>query len=261
MTTEPMAVSLAQRLSFTGNLAAPQGYYRSKLFIVPFTTNPLVSAAGPIFSLLERLCVSTSLPALSNIRENIEHELRAFHSRLSGKNYTEEFDALAHYLLSATIDELVGKSYLRVYNISPKFKAFTPFSYDTVGPEQRFFDIVAYIKERPHQYLDLLELAYYCLITGFEGIQHGKVDGRHNLDHLIEELFQLIQQNRVNKTHQLFKKSQVKLIINKKFSPWLTASFIALGILATSFALSFYFLENKAHSIQFGHAILDKMET
>ena len=55
-----------------------------------------------------------------------------------------------------------------------------------------FFGIVTYIKQRPNQYLDLLELAYYCLITGFEGEQHGKADGRQTLDNLIEELYQLI---------------------------------------------------------------------
>ena len=44
--------------------------------------------------------------------------------------------------------------------------------------QQRFFEIVDYMKERVNQYLDLLELAYYCLVSGFEGEHHLRADGR-----------------------------------------------------------------------------------
>ena len=59
-----------------------------------------------------------------------------------------------------------------------------------------------HLKEKTHQYLDVIELAYYCLITGFEGENHALADGQQTLGNLIEELHQLINQHRVYKPHQ-----------------------------------------------------------
>lgn len=55
---------VSSHLNKSGTMLVPQGYYRSKLFIAPFSTNALVAAAGPLLSLLERLCLSPSLPPL-----------------------------------------------------------------------------------------------------------------------------------------------------------------------------------------------------
>ena len=57
MAAERFSASFVSRLSLSNAQQMPQGYYRSKLFIAPFTTNPLVAAAGPLLSLLERLCL------------------------------------------------------------------------------------------------------------------------------------------------------------------------------------------------------------
>ncbi|VEG90780.1 type IVB secretion system protein IcmH/DotU [Legionella spiritensis] len=260
MAAEHFSVSLVSRLSLQGTQQMPQGYYRSKLFIVPFTTNPIVAAAGPLLSLLERLCVSTSLPPIRSIRENIEHELRAFHSRIHGKEYNEELEAIANYLLSATIDELLGKSYLRFDGKMAEFNSFTPASYDSVGPEERFFDIINYIKERPNQYLDLLELAYYCLISGFEGKQHGRANGRQILDDLIEELYQLIRQYRVNKSYRLFKEQKKTEAPSSNRKPILAICFLSLGLLIAGYWVSHAVIEHKAKTVQFGHHIVAKLD-
>ena len=248
------------QLSLPGTQRLPQGYYRSKLFIAPFTTNPLVAAAGPLLSLLERLFLTPSLPPITSIRDNIEHELRAFHSRLNSKAYTEELDAIAHYLLCATIDELLGKNYIRLYGKIAEFQAFTPSSHDDQGPQKRFFDIINYIKQKPNQYLDLLELAYYCLITGFEGEQHGRADGRQVLDNLIEELYQLIHQYRVNKTHRLFHEKKNVDSFPKNRKPLLAVSLIAVGVLALSYFTSFILLDKQAKTVQFGHIVTAKLD-
>lgn len=261
MAAEHFSAIFVSRLSLPGTQRMPQGYYRSKLFIAPFTTNPLVAAAGPLLSLLERLYLTPSLPPINSIRENIEHELRAFHSRLNGKAYTEELDAIAHYLLCATIDELLGKNYIRLYGKIAEFQAFTPSSaHDDKGPQRRFFDIINYIKQKPNQYLDLLELAYYCLIAGFEGEQHGRADGRQVLDDLIEELFQLIQQHRVNKSHRLFHEQKSVDTFPKNRKPLIAVSLIAAGVLALSYFTSFALLEKQAKTVQFGHTVTAKLD-
>ncbi len=108
MLAQSYSASLTSRFAIPDNQHISQGYYRSKLFINPSTTNPLVAAAGPLLSLLERLSISPTLPSLISMRNNIEHELNAFRCRLITEQYSEEFITIAYYLFTATIDELVG---------------------------------------------------------------------------------------------------------------------------------------------------------
>lgn len=256
MSAEPYSASLVSRFAVPGTHPVPQGYYRSKLFINSSTTNPLVAAAGPLFSLLERLSASPTLPPINNIRENIEHEVHAFHSRLAGQNYANEFVVIACYLLSATIDEILGKNYVRVQGKPAEFKAFTPSSLNELGPERRFFEILHFIKERTNQYLDLIELSYYCLIAGFEGEHHLRADGRQTLDNLIDELYQLIQQNRANKPNRLFKERTTTAPEPRDYRPLVYSTLIAIGVLLAIYFAGDALLEYKAKTLLFNNKSL-----
>lgn len=255
MTTLSYSSSLASRFAITNLPQQPEGYYRSKLFMNASSSNPLISAANPVFSLLERLGLSSSLPPIKKIRNNIEHELYAFQSRLTRKKYAEELIIIAHYLLCATIDELLGKNYLRLHGKPIEFVAFTPLSSDNQGPQRLFFDIVNHLKEKTHQYLDLIELAYYCLITGFEGEKHILSDGRQTLENLIEELHQLINLHRVHKPTQPLRE---KIMITSSATKTNHKPIAILAALTAVAILSmFYFstvsLEHKANSILLKH--------
>lgn len=260
MSAESFSVSLVSQLATSMPSKVPQTYYRSKLFIAPYTSNPLIAAAGPLFSLLERLSISPTLPAVNVVRDNIEHELKALHSKLNASDYAQELIAIAHYLLCAVIDEMLGKSYLRLYGENAEFKAFSPLSSDKAEPQSRFFEILTCIKERPNQYLDLIELAYYCLIAGFEGEQHFRADGRQTLDNLIEELYLLIQKNRVNKPYKLNSEQPLPKVRRKSPKPLFIAGFIAFAMLLSAFALSRLLLENKANTLLSGHFQQSVME-
>lgn len=236
----------------------PEGYFRSKLFSTQATNNPLIAAASPILSLVERLCVTPSLPEIDHIRHNIEHELFAFQSRLTCQKYAEEFVAIAYYLLCATIDELLGKNYLRLYGQHAQFQAFTPTSQDEIGPEHRFFLIIEQLKERTTQYLDLIELAYYCLIAGFEGEFHVKADGRQGLDNLIDELHQLVLTHRAHKSHQLFKEhSDIPQEVTD-YKPMVFASLAAILALLLTYAGSNSLLERQAKTLTKHSLVLSK---
>lgn len=250
MTATSAQTALVHQLTTPNGLLLEKGHYRSKLFITPKACNSILSAAGPIFSLLERLGGSQSLPGIETLWQNLSHELKAFLSRLQSFETSPELLGLAHYLMSATMDELLSKSYLRICEEPPEFRAFTPTTGDGIGPEQRFFDIVNIIKARPNQYLDLIELAYYCLISGFEGQEHLNASGRQNLDNLIEELHELIKQHRVSKPVKLFTKpkpfTQDAPVDHK---PWIKAATFIVGVLLCSYFLTETLLENKAKTI------------
>lgn len=257
----PNASLVCNPIIDSGTMLVPQGYYRSKLFIAPISTNSLVSAAGPLLSLLERLCLSPTLPPIEDIRDNIEHERLAFQSKMmSASKYPIDLIAIAHYLMCATIDEILGKSYMRVYHHAAEFKAFTPLTTDNSQPQQRFFDILDFIKERPNQYLDLIELVYFCLIAGFEGQYHLKADGRQVLDNYIEDLYQLIQQNRFNQPHKLFNENPLPKLVKKSYKAALITLCAAVAVVSIALFTSHFLLENKAKSVLFGHtqlALLD----
>jgi type IV/VI secretion system ImpK/VasF family protein len=260
MAAEHYPPSIVSRLANTRTSVVPQGYYRSKLFIAPFSTNTLVVAAGPVLSLLERLFLSPSLPPIEHIRDNIEHELRAFYSRLDASQYTAELMNIAYYLLAATIDEILGKNYLRVYNIAPQFNSFTPLSNDETPPQKRFFEILNYVKERPNQYLDLIELIYFCLVAGYEGEYHLKADGRQALDNQIENLYQIIQQYRFNKPHRLLNENPMPKTVKKNYRATIVTIIIVTGLITAAFLTSQILLENKAKNVLFAHtelALLD----
>ncbi len=244
------STSLITQFTKPGALKTQPGYYRSKLFSTPTTSNAFLSAAGPLFSLLERLGTSHTLPPIQVAWDNLEHELKAFQSRLLSFECAEELAAMAQYLIHATIDELLGKNYLRVFEKAAEFSAFTPPSHDSVGPEKRFFELVEYLKARPNQYLDLIELAYYCLISGFEGEHHVSTTGRQTLDNLIEELHEIIQKNRVQKPVRLFtepKADEAEAKVTHK--PWIKTTATALGVLLGIYLCSQALLEHKAKTI------------
>ena len=210
--------------------------------------------------MLERLCVSPTLPDIKQARENIEHELYAFNSRLSNEDYSKDYIAISHYLLYATIDELLGKNYLRLFGQNVDFQAFTPTSTDDIGPEEQVFKIISFLKEQPVQYLDLIELCYYCLITGFEGKYHTEASGRQELDNLIEELHQLITDNRVHKNHQLFKEKHEVETKYRNYKPFIYMSSLLIFVLSLTYAGSNVLIEHKAQNVLYKTSEYAKMD-
>lgn len=234
-------------LTLPQSLQVPEGYFRSKLFVTSSSSNPFLAAASPLLSLLERLSISPTLPPVESLRENIEHELLAFDSRLISQHGADELSAMAHYLMSATIDELLGKNYVRIDGKPAAFKAFTPVGiHEDSAPEYQFFKIIQVIKERANQYLNLIELAYYCLISGFEGHYHVRAEGRQALDNLIEELHQIIQRYRVSKPYRPFKEEPVSLPVSRTPKSALFMGLVTLGLLAIIYASSQWMLEHQA---------------
>ena len=216
MLAETMSATFMKQIPPVQNLPIELGYFRSKLFITDAFTNPLIAAASPLISLLERINIATHLPHVDELQENISHEFMAFYSRLQRLHYSQEFFSIANYLLCATIDELLGKNYLRLHGDVQAFKAFTPITSDNIKPQEHFFNILHQLLIEPEQCLDLIELSYYCLLIGYEGKYHFDNQGRATLDNLIETLFQTIQKYRTNKTHKLFKNYVLKVESNSK---------------------------------------------
>ena len=158
MLAETLSATFMKQIPPAENFPAEMSYFRSKLFVTNAFTNPLIAAASPMISLLERINIAVKLPTIDQLQESLAHERMAFYSRLQAHHYSNEFFSIANYLLSATIDELLGKNYLRLYGQIEPFKAFTPITVDNIKPEEHFFNIITQLLLEPEQCLDLLEL-------------------------------------------------------------------------------------------------------
>lgn len=261
MADEHVAASLVSLNSWIGTDRLPRAYYRSKLFSIHSEDSPFVSAASPIFSLLDRFVVATTLPPIERVIANLEHELKAFHSRLLSLAYSETQNAMAYYLLTATIDEVLARSYLRLYGRAVPFQAFTPASYSDEVPGSRFFSIVRFLKKDPMANLVLLELTYYCLMAGFEGEQQGRVDGRQVLEAEIDSLFHIIEQYRHQPEVLLFHhKPKLTPITPKPYKSFLTIGAGMFMVLCICYYLSQLFLEHQAKTLRFAQTFLTTLD-
>jgi type VI secretion system protein ImpK len=230
MIAESLAANFIDHQSPGRQYPVEKGYFRSKLLVTDTFTNPLIAASSPLISILERLHLVPELPPIETLQQDIAHEFKAFYSRFHSHDYSEEFQLLANYLLAATADEILGKTYLKIIGEVQNFKAFTPISQSGIGPEQYFFDIIQHLLSAPEQFLDLIELAYFCLLIGFEGKYHLQTDGRLYLDNLIENLFQTSQKHRSHKKYKLFKSYVLKAPAKKHSLSPKAIMAIAIGL-------------------------------
>ncbi len=218
-------------------------YYRSQLYTSYHGINPLVTTCHPLLSIIDRLQLSRSIDANSNFYNSLQYELKVFQSRALNYDYDEETVFIAHFILSASINEILSK-----LEIHSTFKQLMPATHaQDKSPDIKFFEILNNIIDKPEHYLDLLELIYLCLSLGFEG-KYKKVEHK-KLQEIIETLFQTIKNNRATKNNSLFKiKPQLKnKQPNKKH--WVFGLAVSTIFISVLFFSSNYYLDNKAKTL------------
>ena len=219
-------------------------YYRSHLYTSYQGINPLITAAHPLLSIIDRLQLSRKIVTNTDFYNNLKYELEVFNNRALSADYDEETIFIGHFLLSASINEKVQEQ--------ENFDTFTllmpePIEHsinDSSNPDEQFFKILDKIIDKPDHYLDLLELVYLCLSLGFEGKY--KKSGNDDLKNIAAKLFKIISKQKCYKKKSLFASSENKPPEHTKSSKWpywLIASTIFIGL---TFFTSNYFLDKKA---------------
>lgn len=218
-----------------------RSYYRSQLYTAYIGINPLVTAAHPIFSIIERVKLSGQKTDPSQYFPNLEHEFKAFEARAYSADYDEETIFISRYLLSATLDELL------IENQSFKlFKQLMPPKKSATTPDQQFFEILDRIIDKPDHYLDLLELIYFCLSLGFQGKYRN--EEHEKLQEITQLLYDTITPHRNKNNKPLFSPSPQPEV---KANPFWIRAWLSIIILALvlGFFISNYSLDNKAKSL------------
>lgn len=235
---------------------ASRTHYRSKLYTSKTGVNPLVSAANPIFSILERINLSEKLPELIHLQENLSHELQAFMTNASTSEHMKEILLVARYMLCATIDEVIDKAYhknkednsetIRIIELNPSSEV------TAISSDIHFFQILDNAMTKPDFYLDVIELTYFCIITGFEGKYRTDPNGKQSLENLLDRLYQVIQEHKPPTAEKLFiLTASSRRFASIKSFPWKWFASIITSVLVVSYLLISYQLNQHAsHLLQ-----------
>ena len=101
----------------------------------------------------------------------------------------------AHYALCASLDDVVLNT---PWGSSGGWAARSLVStfHQEVRSGERFFDLLAQLRQNPGMFLPVLELMYLCLSLGFQGRYRLSPRGPGELDRLREDLYTIIARQR-----------------------------------------------------------------
>lgn len=234
-------------------LVAPQfhaGYYRSKLFTLNATANPLLNAAWPLLSFATHLHQMATPTSLTELHYDLCHEIKAFETKLQDSAYRPAVIMAARYALCAFIDEIIldtawgRNSQWRYHNLSHTFQGET-------GTQDKFFVILERSSADPENHLDLLELMYICLSLGYQGQYQHKEKGAQILSETLNHLYALLQQKRGEIDKQLtvhFQTHTSTSLRTPDWLPWILVMFLTLLLSTGIYGVFDYLLSNKANS-------------
>ncbi|WP_284944987.1 type VI secretion system protein TssL, long form [Acidisoma cladoniae] len=156
--------------------------------------SPLVSAAAGCLSLLGRLRNAFSVPEPRMLREHAVQELRRFEQTMRRQNLPMEQLRPAHYALCASLDDVVQATPWGSRGAWADASLVSTF-HQEVRSGERFFDLLAQLRQNPGKFLHVLELMYLCMSLGMQGRYRLSPRGPAELDRVREETYVLIMRN------------------------------------------------------------------
>lgn len=156
--------------------------------------NPLVDAAGYLFSLLGQFHLMPTYRQLGRLHKRMLRALAQFQEKIAA-HYSRECVLAAAHVLSAMLDDAIyhttwGKEAWQAYSLLNTQHA-------TPQPD-RFFTILEYALQDPTQYIDLMELMYLAINMGYRGAYRQRDQGEVELQQISNQLYQHIRAQRGN---------------------------------------------------------------
>ncbi len=157
--------------------------------------NPLVAAAAPLLQLLARLRNTLNQPDPGDLRERAVRAMRDFEQQARDGGAPLEQLRPAHYALCASLDDVVLNTPWGSTGVWDARSLVSTF-HQEVRAGDRFFDLLAQMRQNPGRFLPVIELMYLCLSLGFQGRYRLSPRGPAELDRLREETYALIVRQR-----------------------------------------------------------------
>ena len=162
---------------------------------VAMAVNPLVAAAAPLLQLLARVRNTLNQPDPGDLRERAVRAMRDFEQQARDGGVPLEQLRPAHYALCASLDDVVLNTPWGSTGVWDARSLVSTFHQEVRGGE-RFFDLLAQMRQNPGRFLPVIELMYLCMSLGFQGRYRLSPRGPAELDRLREETYALIVRQR-----------------------------------------------------------------
>jgi type VI secretion system protein ImpK len=164
--------------------------------------NPLVAAAGPLFSLASQLHNTSSHQDVDSLLTHVAQEIKTFEANARSAGERPEAILAARYGLCTLLDEIV---------LSTPWGAESPWGAETLlirfhneafGGE-KFFKVLQRGVQDPAKNLHLIEFMYICMGLGLEGLYRVQEDGRRRLQTIVDQTYETIRVHRAEFEREL----------------------------------------------------------
>lgn len=207
--------------------------------------SPLVAAATPLLDLLGRLANggAVRVPDASELRERAIRALRQFEIDAREAQISPEQMRPAHYALCSALDDVALSTPWGNQSVWAVRTLCATFHQEVVGGG-RFFQMLAAMQKEPARYFHALEVCYFVLALGMQGMYRLTPRGASDLDRIREGLYQLLVQLRGNWERELSPHwrgvDQPHKGLRRGIPPWFAVCFAALGL-----GLGYWWLSEK----------------
>jgi type VI secretion system protein ImpK len=152
----------------------------------------IVSAARPQLNLLGRLRSLQEGPDTFQLRTAVIEEMRSYERRLANGGVDMEHARIAHYVLCATIDDVVQATPWGAASDWGTNSIVSTFHRDVQGGE-RVFELLEHQHKDPGRNRDILMLMYFCLSLGFRGRLRVSPRGALELSQIRDGLYRTLR--------------------------------------------------------------------
>lgn len=179
-----------------GGTAAPlvgaQPAWQSSEPEIPSGNSPLIALANPILNLVYQIRTLVHNADPDKLRTYLADEIRRFDAAAKAQGIPAEHIVAARYCLCTVLDEAAAQTPWGGSGAWSKNSLLVTFHNETWGGE-KFFQLLAKLAQTPAQYIDVLELMYYCIALGFEGRYRIVSNGQSQLENLKRRLADIIK--------------------------------------------------------------------
>jgi type VI secretion system protein ImpK len=154
--------------------------------------NILLSSASDILILASNIRSLEPNNSIEQLRYDIEQLITKFDEQIKAGNLTNEVALTARYIICCLIDELVLSTPWGSDSIWSHQTLLGKYHNETSGGE-KFFLIVNKLLEQPQRNIDLIELCYVCLSSGFCGKYRVSKQGESELLQVSQKLYKPIE--------------------------------------------------------------------
>ncbi len=154
--------------------------------------NPIVDAAGYLLSVIGKLKAIKSYRQPAKLQKELMHELTTFQESIKHHGYNTEYVLVCHYVLCATIDDMITHTPWGSLGQWERYSLLTAFKQDTQHHD-KFFTIMERIVKEPAHYIDLMELMYVCLSLGYKGQYRATEHSQYQLEQITHQLYKHIR--------------------------------------------------------------------